>query len=59
MLKPIRTNVTLAALTLALSADGLLERLISLPFGAIRLTEEFLGPGTRRSGRRNIRGASR
>jgi exopolyphosphatase/guanosine-5'-triphosphate,3'-diphosphate pyrophosphatase len=27
---------------LALSADGLIDRLISLPFGAIRLTEQFL-----------------
>ncbi len=32
------------SLELALSADGLLDRLISLPFGALRLTEEFL-PG--------------
>lgn len=31
------------SLELALAADGLLERLISLPFGAIRLTEQFLG----------------
>jgi exopolyphosphatase/guanosine-5'-triphosphate,3'-diphosphate pyrophosphatase len=30
------------SLELALSADGLVERLISLPFGAIRMTEEFL-----------------
>lgn len=28
---------------LALSADGLLDRLCSLPFGAIRMTEEYLG----------------
>jgi len=47
------------SLELALSADGLLERLISLPFGAIRLTEEFLGPGTRRKGVRRLRGAIR
>jgi len=33
------------SLELALSADGLLDRLISLPLGALRLTEEFL-PGT-------------
>ena len=31
------------SIELALSADGLLDRLISLPFGAIRLTEQFLG----------------
>ena len=30
------------SLELALSADGLVERLISLPLGAIRMTEEFL-----------------
>lgn len=30
------------SLELALSADGLLERLISLPLGAIRMTEQFL-----------------
>jgi exopolyphosphatase / guanosine-5'-triphosphate,3'-diphosphate pyrophosphatase len=47
------------SLELALSADGLLERLISLPFGAIRLTEEFLGPGTRRKGVRRLRAAIR
>ena len=47
------------ALELALSADGLLERLISLPFGAIRLTEEFLGPKVRRKGVRKLRNAIR
>jgi exopolyphosphatase/guanosine-5'-triphosphate,3'-diphosphate pyrophosphatase len=31
------------SLELAMSADGLVERLESFPFGAIRLTEEFLG----------------
>ena len=30
------------SLELALAAEGLVERLISFPFGAIRLTEEFL-----------------
>jgi exopolyphosphatase/guanosine-5'-triphosphate,3'-diphosphate pyrophosphatase len=47
------------SLELALSADGLLERLISLPFGAIRLTEEFLGPRARRKGVRKLRTAIR
>ena len=47
------------SLELALSADGLLERLISLPFGAIRLTEEFLGPKVRRKGVRKLRTAIR
>jgi exopolyphosphatase/guanosine-5'-triphosphate,3'-diphosphate pyrophosphatase len=31
------------SLELAMSASGLLERLASLPFGAIRMTEQFLG----------------
>jgi exopolyphosphatase/guanosine-5'-triphosphate,3'-diphosphate pyrophosphatase len=30
------------SLELALSAEGLVERLVSLPFGALRLTEQFL-----------------
>ena len=33
------------SLELALSAEGVIERLNSLPFGAIRLTEEFLHDG--------------
>ena len=33
------------SLELALSAEGVIERLSSLPFGAIRLTEEFLSEG--------------
>ena len=33
------------SLELALSAEGVIERLASLPFGAIRLTEEFLRDG--------------
>ncbi len=36
------------SLELALSADGLVERLISLPLGAIRMTEEFLAQGGRK-----------
>src|SRR4029078_10479392 len=47
------------SLELALSADGLLERLISLPFGAIRLAEECLGPKVRRKGVRKLRDAIR
>jgi len=34
---------------LALSADGLVERLLSMPFGAVRATENYLGKGIRRS----------
>src|SRR5206468_10765713 len=33
------------SLELALSAEGVVERLNSLPFGAIRLTEEYLREG--------------
>jgi exopolyphosphatase/guanosine-5'-triphosphate,3'-diphosphate pyrophosphatase len=40
------------SLELALSADGLVERLISLPLGAIRMTEEFLAGGGRKGLRR-------
>jgi len=47
------------SLELAMSADGLLDRLISLPFGVIRLTEEFLGPRTRPKGVRKLRAAIR
>jgi len=36
------------SLELAMSADGLLERLVSLPIGAIRVTEQFLGLTPRR-----------
>jgi exopolyphosphatase / guanosine-5'-triphosphate,3'-diphosphate pyrophosphatase len=35
------------SLELALSAEGLVERLISLPFGALRLSEQFLGASPR------------
>jgi exopolyphosphatase/guanosine-5'-triphosphate,3'-diphosphate pyrophosphatase len=31
------------SLELAMSADGLIDRLVSFPFGAIRMTEQFLG----------------
>jgi exopolyphosphatase/guanosine-5'-triphosphate,3'-diphosphate pyrophosphatase len=33
------------SLELALSADGLVERLVSLPFGAIRMTEKYFSRG--------------
>jgi len=40
------------SLELVLAAEGIVERLFSLPFGAIRMTEQFLrGSG----GRRNVR----
>src|SRR3954470_2662618 len=42
------------SLELALSADGLVDRLISFPFGAIRMTEEYLAPGDKK-GLRKLR----
>jgi exopolyphosphatase/guanosine-5'-triphosphate,3'-diphosphate pyrophosphatase len=47
------------SLELAMSADGLVERLISLPFGAIRMTEQFLGDQPRRKHLRKLRAAVR
>src|SRR5215212_6097066 len=52
------------SLELALSADGIIERLTSLPLGAIRLTERFLadgngGPKALKRLRREIRDAIR
>ena len=44
---------------LALSADGLVERLLSMPFGAIRATENFLKDGTRGIAVRKLRKALR
>ncbi len=43
------------SLELALSADGLIERLVSLPYGAIRMTEQFLGNRPRRKDVRKLR----
>ena len=43
------------SLELALSADGLVERLISLPLGAIRVTEEYLAAASRKKGMRKLR----
>jgi exopolyphosphatase/guanosine-5'-triphosphate,3'-diphosphate pyrophosphatase len=48
------------SLEIALAADGVLEHLLSLPLGALRLTEEFLAGGSGRSEvkalRKHIRG---
>jgi exopolyphosphatase / guanosine-5'-triphosphate,3'-diphosphate pyrophosphatase len=44
---------------LALSADGLVEHLLSMPFGAIRATEAFLRKGARRGAIRKLRKALR
>ena len=43
------------SLELALSADGLVERLISLPLGAIRMTEEYLSDDSRKKALRKLR----
>ena len=43
------------SLELALSADGLVERLISLPFGAIRLTEKYFSKGITPSAIKKLR----
>ena len=43
------------SLELALSVDGLLERLESFPFGALRLTEQFLEEPIRRRDVRKLR----
>jgi exopolyphosphatase / guanosine-5'-triphosphate,3'-diphosphate pyrophosphatase len=43
------------SLELALSADGLVERLISLPFGAIRMTEQYVGTSGKKKGMRKLR----
>ena len=43
------------SLELALSADGLVDRLISLPFGAIQMTQRYLGPGTKKKGLSKLR----
>ncbi len=49
------------SLELALAAEGLVERLVTFPFGAIRLTEQFLerrsGPKGLRKLRKYVRGA--
>jgi exopolyphosphatase/guanosine-5'-triphosphate,3'-diphosphate pyrophosphatase len=44
---------------LALSADGLVERLLSMPFGAVRATESHLRKGIKRSTVQKLRKALR
>jgi exopolyphosphatase/guanosine-5'-triphosphate,3'-diphosphate pyrophosphatase len=43
------------SLELALSADGLVERLISLPLGAISVTESYLGANMKKKGMQRLR----
>jgi exopolyphosphatase / guanosine-5'-triphosphate,3'-diphosphate pyrophosphatase len=47
------------SLELAMSADGVVERLLSLPYGAMRMTERFLGDQPRRKHLRRLRRALR
>ncbi len=43
------------SLEIVLAKDGLIERVASLPFGAVRLTERFLSPMVRPRGVRELR----
>ena len=43
------------SLELALSEDGLVERLVSLPFGAIHMSERYLGDDAKRKRMRKLR----
>ena len=43
------------SLELALSEDGLVDRLVSLPLGAIHMSESFLGPHAKKKGMRKLR----
>ena len=47
------------SLELALSAEGVIEHLVSLPYGAIRLTEDFLADGATPGRVRRLRRAVR
>jgi exopolyphosphatase / guanosine-5'-triphosphate,3'-diphosphate pyrophosphatase len=47
------------SLELALSAEGVIEHLVSLPYGAIRLTEDFLADGASPGRVRRLRRAVR
>lgn len=47
------------SLELALSADGVVERLESFPFGALRLTEDFLGNPPKQRHLKKLRAAVR
>ena len=43
------------SLELALSEDGLVDRLVSLPLGAIHMSEGYLGPDAKKKGMRKLR----
>jgi len=47
------------SLELVLTVNGLVEHVVSLPFGAVRTTEQFLGDGADGNGLRRLRAAVR
>ncbi len=47
------------SLELVMSADGLVEHMISLPFGALRLTERYFSGGIRPAAMKKLRGMLR
>ena len=53
--KAVVMDIGGGSLEFALSAEGLVERLVSLPFGALRLTEQFLQGAPRAKGVRRLR----
>jgi exopolyphosphatase/guanosine-5'-triphosphate,3'-diphosphate pyrophosphatase len=57
--RTVVTDIGGGSLELALSAEGVIEHLASLPFGAIRLTEDFLGEGASPGRVRRLRRAVR
>ena len=57
LIEGIAAPVVLKRAPRTFSADGLVERLLSMPFGAIRATETFLQKGIRRGTVRKLRKA--
>jgi exopolyphosphatase / guanosine-5'-triphosphate,3'-diphosphate pyrophosphatase len=57
--KMVTCDIGGGSVELALSADGLVERLLSMPFGAIRATENHLRKGVRRGTVTKLRKALR
>jgi exopolyphosphatase / guanosine-5'-triphosphate,3'-diphosphate pyrophosphatase len=55
----VTTDIGGGSIELALSADGLVEHLLSMPFGAIRATENYLSKGARRGAIAKLRKAVR
>ena len=57
--RAVTVDIGGGSMEVALSADGLLERLESFPLGALRMTERFLEKGTKRSAVAELRKAVR